>query len=48
MAVPSADDHNACATAPWAYGFSSPLDSDAPDVGIVATIGSSYHRNTEG
>ncbi|WP_084510544.1 SGNH/GDSL hydrolase family protein [Nocardia lijiangensis] len=48
VAIPNADDHNACAATPWTYGFNSPLDSDAPDVGLVATIASSYHPNAAG
>ncbi|MEV0339409.1 SGNH/GDSL hydrolase family protein [Nocardia sp. NPDC050713] len=45
VAAPNADDHHACAATPWTYGFNSPLDSDAPDVGLIATIASSYHPN---
>ncbi|WP_431950854.1 SGNH/GDSL hydrolase family protein [Nocardia lijiangensis] len=48
VAIPNADDHNACAATPWTYGFNSPLDSDAPDVGLVATIASSYHPTAAG
>lgn len=48
VAAPNADDHHACAATPWTYGFNSPLDSDAPDVGLIATIASSYHPNTAG
>lgn len=48
VAAPNADAHNACAATPWTYGFNSPLDSDAPNVGLVATIASSYHPNVEG
>ncbi|WP_141811326.1 hypothetical protein [Nocardia bhagyanarayanae] len=45
VSIPNADDHNACATSPWTYGFNSPLNSDAPEIGLVAT---SYHPNIEG
>ncbi|MET8778486.1 SGNH/GDSL hydrolase family protein [Nocardia sp. NPDC004654] len=48
VAAPNADDHHACAATPWTYGFNSPLDSDAPDVGLIATIANSYHPNTTG